>query len=70
MADAIHEWGQNVSVFTLYKTTIMLRFNNSSQRRKGYQQVKNEQNCRVSSSEKMGKKSSNGAPFGSFSWEK
>ena len=60
MADVIHEWGQNVSVY------IDMRLNNPSQMRKGYEQVKNEPNFRVSSS----KKSSNGPPFGSFSREK
>ena len=40
-----------------------MRLNNPSRIRKDYKQVKNEQNCRVSSTEK----SSNGLPFGSFS---
>ena len=40
-----------------------MRLNNPSRMRKDYKQVKNEQNCRVSSTEK----SSNGLPFGSFS---
>ena len=40
-----------------------MRLNNQSQMRKDYEQVKNDQNCRVSFSEK----SSNGPPFGSFS---
>ena len=43
-----------------------MRLNNPSHMRKGHEQMKNKQNCRVSSS----KKSSNGPPFGSFSREK
>ena len=39
-----------------------MSLNNPSQMRKDSKQIKNEQDCRVSSS----KKSSNGPPFGSF----
>ena len=45
-------WVQNVY---LYTNTTIYELNNPSQRRRGYNQVKNEQSCRVSTSKKMRK---------------
>ena len=53
----------------VYKYDYISRLNHPSQRRSGYEQIKNKQNFRVSSNENMGK-SPNGPPFGPFSREK
>ena len=67
MTDVIHEW---VPMCLSIQIRQFKRLDNPSQRRRSYNQVKNKQNCRVSSNHKIGKKTYNVPPFESFSMEK
>ena len=66
MTDVIHEW---VPMCLSIQIRQFKRLDNPSQRRRSYNQVKNKQNCRVSSNHKMGKKHTMVPPLNHFQWK-
>ena len=66
MTDVIHE---QVPMCLSIQIRQFKRLDNPSQRRRSYNQVKNKQNCRVSSNHKIGKKHTMVPPLNHFQWK-